>query len=88
MSLKKKEVLEEFIEKLNPYSEGEYIYNSEDYSNEDDVPDDSFLISYEFDTTYLMDLIDEIQDDLNEVEFALESNSSNIINNSLLLVKK
>ena len=48
----------------------------------------SFLISYEFDTTYLMDLIDEIQDDLNEVEFALESNSSNIINNSLLLVKK
>jgi hypothetical protein len=35
-----------------------------------------------------MDLIDEIQDDLNEVEFALESNSSNIINNSLLLVKK
>ena len=55
---------------------------------EDDVPDDSFLISYEFDTTYLMDLIDEIQDDLNEVEFALESNSSNIINNSLLLVKK
>ena len=32
-----------------------------------------------------MDLIDEIQDDLNEVEFALESNSSNIINNSLLL---
>ena len=62
--------------------------DSEDYSNEDDVPDDSFLISYEFDTTYLMDLIDEIQDDLNEVEFALESNSSNIINNSLLLVKK
>ena len=76
------------MENLIPYSEGEYIYDSDDYSDEDDVPDDSFLISYEFDTTYLMDLIDEIQDDLNEVEFALESNSSNIINNSLLLVKK
>ena len=84
----KEEVLEEFIENLIPYSEGEYVYDSEDYSDEDDVPNDSFLISYEFDTTYLMDLIDEIQDDLNEVKFAINDNASNIINNNSLLVKK
>lgn len=36
--------MEEFIENLIPYSEGEYVYDLEDYSDEDDVPNDSFLI--------------------------------------------
>lgn len=87
------EVLETFINNLIPYSELEFTYDSEDFSNEKNIPFEQFLISREFDSHYLDDLIDEIQEDINEVQFALDYNSSdnlgnNISNNSLLLKKQ
>lgn len=84
----KMEVLEEFINNLLPYSELEYMNDSDSYSNKENVRSDQFLISYEFDNKYLYELIDEIQDDLNEVKFALDGNTSNIINDNSLLVRK
>lgn len=85
--------LETFVNNLIPYSELEFMYDSEDFSNEKDIPFDQFLISREFDSQYLDDLIDEIKEDINEVQFALDYNSSdnlgnNISNNSLLLKKQ
>lgn len=83
----KKETLQEFINNLIPYAELEYVYDSGEYSNKENVPSSQFLISYKFDTTYLDNLIDEIQDDLDEVEFAIDGRT-NRLGDSSLLVKK
>lgn len=87
------EDLEIFLNNLIPYSELEFTYDTEDFSDEKDIPFDRFLISREFDSQYLDDLIDEIQEDINEIRFAIEhmkhdNLANNISNNSLLLKKQ
>lgn len=77
-----------FIDNLTPYAELEFSYDAEDYSNEDDVPEDQFLISREFDQKYLHALIEEIQEDIEEITSYLHYNREEISIRNNLLGKK
>lgn len=77
-----------FIDNLTPYAEGEFTYDSEDYSNEDDVPEDQFLISREFDQKHLHNLIVEIQEDIDELTDYLQTKRGKDSHRNDLLSKK
>lgn len=78
-----------FIGNLTPYAELEFTYDTEDYSNEVDVPEDQFLISREFDQKYLHDLIEEIQEDIDEITGYLHNDRvEDSIRNDLFIKKQ
>jgi len=84
----KKRELEDLIINLTPYSELEYINDSGEYSNNKEISSNHFLISYNFDSKYLKDLIYEIQEDIDEISFILANDSNSIDDLSLLLKKQ
>lgn len=77
-----------FIDNLTPYAELEFTYNAEDYSNEEDVPEDQILISREFDQKYLHALIEEIQEDIDEITSYLHYSREEVSIRNNLLSKK
>ncbi|GIT97912.1 SAV_2336 N-terminal domain-related protein [Sulfurovum sp. TSL1] len=84
------EELETFKNNLIPYANLEYTseYDREDYSDEDEYPEPTYLISEEFDSQYLDKLINDIQDEIDEAQHALLSEDSNPIHIGSLLLKK
>jgi len=67
--------LDTFATNISPYAEMEYTYDIEDFSDEDDFPGNSYLISAEFDREHLYDLRDEILNDIEEATSILKDKS-------------
>ncbi len=61
--------LEELNDNLLPYAEGEYTYYKEEFSDEDECPENSYLISSTFDREELS----EIRDDIDELIYIKEN---------------
>ena len=61
------DTLEKLNDNLLPYEEGEYVYDKDEFSDEDECPVNSYLISPTFDREELSDIRDEISDDIDEL---------------------
>ena len=67
--------LREEVNFLEPYAEGEYQYDKSNFSDEDEAPENKYLVSKEYDITNLYNIIDDIENNINEIEFLLTNNN-------------